>query len=76
MSPGEQLRALQRPMTNCLLMVLLWMFDLSGLNGMHLNPFLNKPLYKSFENSTSLLKTVGKGGIAPNEQFLPFPGVF
>ena len=34
-------------------------------------PFPNKPLqYKSFEN------TVGKGEIARNEQFLPFPQRF
>ena len=53
----------------------------SDLNFKHicnpvLNPFPNKPWffmclqYKSFEN------TVGKGEIAQNEQFLPFPTVF
>ena len=37
-----------------------------------INPFPNKPLFL-YVCRTSLLKTVGKGGIARNEQYLLFP---
>ena len=39
------------------------------------NPFPNKPLFLRVR-STSLLKTVGKGEIVPNEQYLLFPQHF
>ena len=40
-----------------------------------LNPFPNKPWFLRV-CSTSLLKTLGKGEIARNEQFLLFPQCF
>ena len=39
------------------------------------NPFPNKPWFLRV-CSTSLLKTLGKGEIAPNEQFLLFAQCF
>ena len=46
-----------------------------GYYKQYLNPFPNKPWFLCV-CSTSLLKTVGKGEIALNEQFLLFPQSF